>query len=236
MAGRAAPEVTSFGLPPERPAVSLVIPLYRVLSFLRFQIGAFAVDPAMADCELIFVLDSPEQSNELEHLLRGLHALYGLPFRLAIMPANHGFAAASNAGAWYNLHFHKGLPRDYPAANQPRLVPAVTGAALMVRSSLIEKLGGFSEDYIIGDYEDSDLCLRLRADGHEIGYVPQSELYHLERQSISRHAGYMRGVACAYNRHLHAQRWSALMETLTNPPALPQPATRQERRRRRRAA
>jgi GT2 family glycosyltransferase len=278
LAGKTAPEVVAFGCPPARPAVSIVVPLYKVLDFVRFQLAQFATDPAMADVDLIYVLDSPEQRHELEHLLHGLFALYGLPLRLAVLPANFGFAAASNAGAalakaptvlflnsdvipdrpgwlptlqagleaeatlaavgpkllfdddslqhaglyfardfsgkWYNAHYYKGLPRDFGPACEGRLVPAVTGACLLMRTALVERLGGFSEDYIIGDYEDSDLCLRLRDAGHEIGYVPEAELYHLERQSILRHAGYTRGAACAYNRRLHGERWGRLIEAL----------------------
>ncbi len=288
MSSRAAPEVITFGHGPAKPTVSVVVPLYKVLDFLRFQIAAFAVDPDMADAELIFVLDSPEQRAQVEHLLHGLHALYALPFRLAVMSDNMGFAAASNAGAalargrhvlflnsdvipdspgwlkglaqalesdlrlaavgpkllfdddslqhaglgfardvhgaWYNMHFHKGLPRDFAPACVARTVPGVTGACLLVRRFLIERLGGFSEDYIIGDYEDSDLCLRLRQAGHEIGYVPQAELYHLERQSISKHTGYTRGAAAACNRRLHGERWSALMAELTDDAPLAKPA------------
>lgn len=288
MTTRQAPEVIEFGTQVARPAVSVVIPLYKVLDFLRFQLGAFAVDPAMAEAELIFVLDSPEQRGQVEHLLRGLHALYAMPMRLVVMSANFGFAAASNAGAalargrhvlflnsdvvpdrngwlpvlrqaleadarlaavgpkllfdddslqhaglsfardfqgaWHNIHFYKGLPRDFAPACEARLVPGVTGACLLVRRSLIERLGGFSEDYIIGDYEDSDLCLRLRQAGFEIGYVPAAELYHLERQSIAQHSGYTKGAACAYNRRVHAERWSALMAELTGETVAVKPA------------
>jgi GT2 family glycosyltransferase len=81
-------------------------------------------------------------------------------------------------------------------------------------STVFKETGGFTRDYIIGDYEDSDLCLKIRATGREIRYVPAAELYHLERQSISRHAGYTRGVASEYNAWLHAGRWSLLMEDL----------------------
>jgi O-antigen biosynthesis protein len=75
-------------------------------------------------------------------------------------------------------------------------------------------VGGFSTDYVIGDYEDSDLCLKLRARGGEIGYVPGAELYHFERQSIREHAGYARTLASAYNRRLHHRRWSSFIEQL----------------------
>jgi GT2 family glycosyltransferase len=278
MATRGEPEVISFGKAPVDPAVTIVVPLYRVLEFLRFQIAAFAVDASLAGAEFVYVLDSPEQRHEVEHLLLGLHALYGLPLTLLVNTANYGFSAACNVGGraargrsvlflnsdvipdqpgwitpllaalaneprlgavgpkllfddqslqhagmyfgrdlrgeWLNLHYYKGLPRDYAPAAIARRVPAVTGAALLVRRPAWEAVGGFTEDYIIGDYEDSDLCLKLRADGWEIGYVPAAELFHLERRSMQQHAGYMRGVACLYNRSLHSTRWSEAMARL----------------------
>ncbi len=113
------------------------------------------------------------------------------------------------------------LPQGHAARLRPRLpaprrprrhgsLPADAGATCS------DEIGGFTRDYIIGDYEDSDLCLKIRAAGREIRYVPAAELYHLERQSISRHAGYTRGVASEYNAWLHAGRWSGLMEDLMN--------------------
>jgi GT2 family glycosyltransferase len=114
-------------------------------------------------------------------------------------------------GRWYNTHFFKGYPRHWPAAQVPRSVPAITGAALLVERDVYESVGGFTQDYIIGDYEDSDLCLKIRACGYDIRYEPAAELYHFERRSIQLHAGYMRTAACAYNRRLHSERWSAAM-------------------------
>jgi GT2 family glycosyltransferase len=66
----------------------------------------------------------------------------------------------------------------------------------------------------VGDYEDSDLCLRLRALGGIIRYVPSAELYHFERQSITSHGGYARTLACAHNRRLHHLRWDSTIEKL----------------------
>jgi GT2 family glycosyltransferase len=267
-------EVVAFGTAPKRPRASIVIPLYKNLSFLRFQLAAFAVDPEMRASEIIFVLDSPEQRAEVEHLLTGLHALYELPLKLVVMPMNLGYAAANNAGAefaagrallllnsdvipaapgwlgtmlaaldrdgiaavgpkllfddgslqhaglyfdrdakgaWYNRHYFKGYPRDFAPAARAREVPGVTGAALLVRREIYEAVHGLTEDFIIGDYEDSDLCLKIRGSGYAIRYEPAAELYHFERQSIRHHAGYTRTIACAYNRRLHAARWDTAM-------------------------
>ena len=73
---RGTPEIVQIGTPAGQPAVCIIVPLYRNLSFLRFQFAAFARDPECRRAELIFVLDSPEQRAEAEHLLRGLHALH----------------------------------------------------------------------------------------------------------------------------------------------------------------
>ncbi|WP_051340641.1 glycosyltransferase [Azospirillum halopraeferens] len=283
------PEVVAFGTPPAAPDLSIIIPLYRNLDYLRFQYAAFAPDPAMAGVDLVFVLDSPEQRGDLEHFLRCLEQLYGLPCRLAVMSGNFGFASACNTGAvvarggtlvfvnsdvlpvapgwtvplqavlaarpevaaagpkllfdddslqhaglyfdrdyqgrWYNHHYFKGLPRDYPAAGVARTVPGVTAATLMIRRGAFEDVGGFSEDYVVGDFEDSDLCLKLRSVGHEIAYVPRAELYHYERRSIEHHAGYTRTAAGLYNQWLHASRWSDLMEAvMAAAPPPPRPA------------
>ena len=42
-----APEVIRHGTPPAYPAVSIIIPLYKNLDFLRLQLAAFAIDPTI---------------------------------------------------------------------------------------------------------------------------------------------------------------------------------------------
>lgn len=276
LAGSREPSVVWLGAMPARPEVSVLVPLYRNLSFLRAQVAAFAADPAWRSVETIFVLDSPDQAAEAEHLLRGLHIMHGLPLALAVLPRNLGYAAANNAGAglataplllllnsdvipdapgwlaplaaaarkagaagpkllfddgsiqhagltfapdidglWYNRHYFKGMPRGYAPAVVRRLVPGVTGAALMVRRALFEAVDGLSEDYIVGDYEDSDLCLKLRRAGASIIYEPAAELWHFERRSIGLHSGYSGTLASLHNRRLHAARWEGEMAALT---------------------
>ena len=271
-----APVVHAIGEAVARPRVSVVIPLYKTLEFLRFQMAAFATDPWFrTNAELIYVLDSPEQAQEVQHLLGGLHLVYRLPITLVVMERNAGYARANNAGVsrargeilalvnsdiiptgngwlealtarlngrrrigavgpkllfeddsiqhagmyfskdhrgrWLNQHFHKGMPRDYAPACEERLVPAVTGACLVTPRNVFESVGGFTEDYVVGDYEDSDLCLKIAMTERKIAYVPDVELYHLERKSMSLNAEYMRGIAWQYNCALHTERWDAAM-------------------------
>ena len=53
----------------------------------------------MRECELIYVLDSPELAPELLPRAAQLHELYRVPFRVAILSRNGGFAVATNLGA-----------------------------------------------------------------------------------------------------------------------------------------
>jgi O-antigen biosynthesis protein len=85
---------------------------------------------------------------------------------------------------WENQHYYKGFSRSLAPANVTRVVPAVTGACLMVDRSLYNDVGGLCEDYIQGGYEDSDLCLRLIEAGRDNWYIAAAELYHLEAQSF----------------------------------------------------
>jgi GT2 family glycosyltransferase len=61
---------------------------------------------------------------------------------------------------------------------------AVTGACLMMRKSLFKELGGFDEAMPIG-FNDTDLCLRIRAAGYRILYDGATMLYHYESATRS---------------------------------------------------
>jgi GT2 family glycosyltransferase len=113
---------------------------------------------------------------------------------------------------WENAHCFKGLHRDFPAANVPRSVPAVTAACMLVARERYEEAGGLPTHYVQGDYEDSELCLRLAAEGYECRYLPEVELYHLEGQSYVPEA---RRVPSEYNMWLHSEIWGERIEELS---------------------
>lgn len=92
-------EIEELGTVPPEPDVSIVIPLYRRVDLIEHQLAQFANDPQLRECELIFVLDSPELAAELLPRVALLHDLYRVPFRLAILTRNAGFAVATNLGA-----------------------------------------------------------------------------------------------------------------------------------------
>ena len=82
-----------------------------------------------------------------------------------------------DATGWNVGHFAN--PED-PCYNFLRDVDYVSGAALLVRRRLFERLGGFSEHYLPAYYEDADLCFGARSLGYRVVYQPRSVVVHYE--------------------------------------------------------
>jgi O-antigen biosynthesis protein len=129
----------------------------------------------------------------------------------SIQHAGLYFDRPPGAHVWSNEHYFKGMHRDFPAANLARSVPAVTGACMLISTDLYRELDGLSGQYIRGDYEDSDLCLRLREKGLESWYLPDVELYHLEGQSYPTEE---RALTSDYNKWLHSSVWDRVIRSV----------------------
>lgn len=86
-------------------------------------------------------------------------------------------------------HVRRGYPGDDPGhyfstvGNRNYL--AVTGACLMVRRAEFEAVAGFDEGFAV-NYNDVDLCLRLRERGLRSVYCAQASLYHYESRNRAR--------------------------------------------------
>ena len=80
-------------------------------------------------------------------------------------------------------HPGKGLPANWTTLKH-RTVEACTAALLLLPRHAIQGDQIFLSNYIKGDFEDSDLNLRLRKAGYEVNIVETPGIYHLERQSI----------------------------------------------------
>lgn len=78
-----------------------------------------------------------------------------------------------HVGVSCNLHgdpFHlfMGWNADNPRTCQSKQAFAVTGACMMVRRSIFNKIGGFFIGYGVGTFEDIELCLIVREMGYKI--------------------------------------------------------------------
>ena len=101
-------------------------------------------------------------------------------------------------------HYGKGAPAESPQYTTPRPVPAVTGAFISVARPWFERLGGFTEDYVFGHYEDADLCLKSLKGGNP-AWLQDLRMWHLEGKGSIRlpvHEG-----GSVVNRWLFSSQW-----------------------------
>lgn len=110
------------------------------------------------------------------------------------------------AGLPVNIHPGKGL--SYISTGQSRQVSGVTAACMTIHRKLYQELGGLDEGFILGDFEDSDMCFRASAKGHKI-YCADVPMYHLERQSQSLAGDSWKHKVTLYNCWRHSKRLPA---------------------------
>lgn len=86
--------------------------------------------------------------------------------------------------AAHAYHQHSGSTHGYfGCVIGPRNVSAVTGACLMTRRDVFDRVGPFDEAFPT-DFNDVDYCLRVRKAGYRIVYTPYAQLYHHESASF----------------------------------------------------
>jgi GT2 family glycosyltransferase len=80
---------------------------------------------------------------------------------------------------------HAGFPAPALYREVMRPVFACSSAFLGVRRAVFEATGGFSHAYRTRDWADADFCLRARAQGHGVVFVPQARVvgYGGDRQA-----------------------------------------------------
>lgn len=74
---------------------------------------------------------------------------------------------------WENELFKKELPRG----TMPQSVSFITGAAMMIKRAVIEKIGLFDDRFFLY-FEDADYALRARRAGWDLMWVPGSTVWH----------------------------------------------------------
>ena len=105
----------------------------------------------------------------------------------------------------FPLHSRKGW-RPVPG-QQLVIKKMITGACMVMRRSLAQELGGFDEEYMIGDFEDCDLCWKIDQRELTCAVDHEVQLYHLERKSQVGPGQRWRMNLTLYNAWLHQDRW-----------------------------
>ncbi len=107
-------------------------------------------------------------------------------------------------------HYGKGAPPGASTYIRARPVPAVSGAFISSHRDWYRSLGGFTEDYIFGHYEDADLCMKSLAAGTP-AWLHDLRMWHLEGKGSTRHPHHEGGAMV--NRWLFTRQWA---ETIGN--------------------
>ena len=103
-------------------------------------------------------------------------------------------------------HIHRNLKRGelgyFGRAALHQSFSAVTGAALMIKKSIYEEVGGLDEQFEV-TFNDIDFCLRVREAGYRNVWTPYAEMIH--------HESATRGVETNPQKTAQAERESLLM-------------------------
>jgi GT2 family glycosyltransferase len=81
------------------------------------------------------------------------------------------------------LNTHPGKGWKYTHTKEPSEEQLITAACILLSKNDYLSVGGFDEGYLIGDFEDSDLCMAIKKSGKKNWLIPAVKLWHLERQS-----------------------------------------------------
>jgi O-antigen biosynthesis protein len=76
-------------------------------------------------------------------------------------------------------------PGYFGSTLTPRDYLAVTAAAMLVRTSVFDQVGGFDTAFA-RDFNDVDFCLRVRALGYRVAWTPYAHLTHHEGATMAR--------------------------------------------------
>jgi N-acetylglucosaminyl-diphospho-decaprenol L-rhamnosyltransferase len=102
---------------------------------------------------------------------------------------------------------------------RPRDVEWLSGAAMWLRRSAIDSVGGWDEHYFMYA-EDLDLCWRLRRLGWRVGYEPGGHVTHVQGVSTDHHPYRM---IVRHHRSVYrfaAKRWHGVRRALLVPTAV----------------
>jgi GT2 family glycosyltransferase len=109
--------------------------------------------------------------------------------------------ACGNDVHYTGLAFCRGLGCAASAFTEPEEVPAVSGAAFIIRRNLFKHLGGFDERFFMY-LEDTDLSWRAALAGFRCVTVPDSIVYH----------HYATQVGAVKTFHLERNRYMMLLQ------------------------
>jgi GT2 family glycosyltransferase len=135
------------------------------------------------------------------------HPRWGAWQAMVLLPGGERINSSGGVVHWLGLAWAGGLDAAVPfPAGSPSEVAFASGAALVVRRSAWDEIGGFDADWFMY-VEDVDLSLRLRLAGWGVGIVPAASVEH----DYDFHKGDYKWF------HLERNRWWSLLSSYPAP-------------------
>ena len=171
-----------------------VIPFREAFNYSR--INNFAVSHAAGEYVLLLnddteVIDGAWLEAMLEHAQRPEVGVVGARLLYPDGRIQHAGVVVGVGSPWepgVAMHAYHFYSSDSPGYGGTLMAAtnysAVTAACMLVRKSLFEQVGGLQEEDLPIQFNDVDLCLKIRERGYYVVYTPYAELYHHE--SVSR--------------------------------------------------
>jgi GT2 family glycosyltransferase/glycosyltransferase involved in cell wall biosynthesis len=112
----------------------------------------------------------------------------------------------SSGNPW---NYGRGANANDPRFNYARQTDYLSGACIMLPTSLWNEIGGFSETYIPAYFEDTDLAFQVRALGYKTVYAPLAQVIHFEGVSNGTSVSSGTKRFQELNRPKFKSRWAA---------------------------
>jgi len=112
----------------------------------------------------------------------------------------------------------RGKPRTDERFNFEEDVQCLISACCMVTRSAFENANGFDEAFNPVEFEDFDLCYRIRSSGERVVYVPSVEMYHFESVTTAGTRALPNTSLIIRHGLLFKERWRGMFEHEDGPP------------------
>ena len=115
----------------------------------------------------------------------------------------------NDASAW---NYGRLSDPSMPEYNYVKEVDYLSGASILIRKTIWDKLGGFDENFAPSYYEDPDLCFSIRKMGFKVVYQPLSVVVHFE--GISNGTDTTKGIKQfqVINKKKFFEKWRLILE------------------------
>ncbi len=114
-----------------------------------------------------------------------------------------------DASGW---NYGRGDDPEKPEYNYVKEVDYISGASIMIRRELWERIGGFDERYEPAYFEDADLAFEVRKHGLKVIYQPKSVVVHFEGVSHGRELNSGIKSYQVKNRDKFIAKWKNVLE------------------------